>query len=201
MPEVNIHLPTWVENLLKSAPETFDDDEERMRFVLALSRRNVEHKTGGPFAAAVYGSNGRLIAVGVNMVVSMNCSVLHAEIVALALAQRTVERYDLSDGGKLHFELFATTEPCAMCFGAIPWSGIKRLVCGARDEDARAVGFEEGPKLSDWSSALKDRGIAVLTDFLREDAIAVLQDYITMGGPIYNAGYPRGTSSHHSAGG
>ncbi len=194
MPQVNIHLPKWVENYLETAPKIFKNVEDRMRFVLALSRQNVQHGTGGPFAAAVFENDGRLVAAGVNLVVTLKCSVFHAEIVALALAQRVMGRYDLSDGGRLHYDLFATSEPCAMCFGAIPWSGVQRLVCGARDEDARAIGFDEGPKIIDWVSALNDRGIAVLRDMLRTDAVTVLQDYVTAGGTIYNAGRPRGAS-------
>jgi tRNA(Arg) A34 adenosine deaminase TadA len=160
-----------------------------MRFVLELSRRNVRHGTGGPFGAAVFDSNGQLIAPGINMVVISNCSLLHAEMVALAGAQQKLGRYDIGDGGRLHYDLFATTEPCAMCFGAFPWSGVSRLVCGARDEDARAIGFDEGPKLADWVAALNDLGIAVLRDVLRDDAVAVLREYIASGGIIYNAGH------------
>ena len=81
-----------------------------------------------------------------------------------------------------------------MCFGAIPWSGVRRLVCGARGEDALAIGFDEGPKIDDWVSSLNDRGIAVLRDVLRTDAVAVLQEYVTTGGLIYQAGRP-GTAS------
>lgn len=194
MPQVNMHLPKWVENYLEAAPEIFKDVDARMRFVLDLSRLNVQHGTGGPFAAAVFENDGRLVAAGVNLVIISQCSVFHAEIVALALAQRIVGRYDLSDGGRLHFDLIATAEPCAMCFGAIHWSGVQRLVCGARDEDARAIGFDEGPKIIDWVSALNDRGIAVLRDVLRKDAMAVLQEYVTLGGTIYNAGRPRGAT-------
>jgi tRNA(Arg) A34 adenosine deaminase TadA len=113
---------------------------------------------------------------------------LHAEIVALALAQKILGRYDLSDGGKLHYELVAAAEPCAMCFGAVPWSGVQRLVCGARDEDARAIGFDEGPKMADWVKALNDRGITVVRDVLRGEASDVLREYAAAGGMIYNAG-------------
>jgi tRNA(Arg) A34 adenosine deaminase TadA len=190
LPEITIHLPGWVEEFLKNAPAVFPRVEDRMRFVLALSRQNVQRATGGPFAAAVFDNDGRLIAPGVNMVVTSNCSVFHSEILALVIAQRVLGRYDLSDGGTLHYDLFATTEPCAMCFGAIPWSGVSRLVCGARDEDARAIGFDEGPKMADWVASLNDRGIAVLRDVLRPDAVAVLQDYAKAGGPIYQAGRP-----------
>jgi len=122
------------------------------------------------------------------MVVSSNCSVLHAEIVALAFAQKALGRYDLSDGGRLHYDLVASAEPCAMCFGAVPWSGVRQLVCGARDEDARAIGFDEGPKPDDWVSALHNRGIVVVRDVFREEAAAVLQEYVAAGGPIYNSG-------------
>jgi tRNA(Arg) A34 adenosine deaminase TadA len=195
MPHVTIHLPTWVESFLATAPTIFKSVEDRMRFVLELSGQNVQQGTGGPFAAAVFENDGRLVTAGVNLVVTAKCSVFHAEIVALALAQRVMGRYDLSDGGRLQYDLFATTEPCAMCFGALPWSGVQRLVCGARDEDARAIGFDEGPKMIDWVTALNDRGIAVVRDVLRTDAVAVLQNYAVTGGTIYNAGRPRGASS------
>ncbi len=193
LPQITIHLPAWVEDFLKNSPAVFPSVEDRMRFVLALSRQNVQRATGGPFAAAVFDNNGRLIAPGVNMVVASNCSVYHSEILALVIAQKILGRYDLSDGGTLHYDLFATTEPCAMCFGAIPWSGVGRLVCGARDEDARAIGFDEGPKMAEWVASLNDRGIAVLRDVLRTDAVAVLQDYVKAGGPIYQAGRPLNT--------
>jgi tRNA(Arg) A34 adenosine deaminase TadA len=186
--EICVGLPPWVEQFMKSAPTLFRDVEERMRFVIALARENVQQGTGGPFAAAIFDEKGGLVAPGINLVTSSNCSVLHAEIVALMLAQKALARYDLSDGGRQRFELVATTEPCAMCFGAVPWSGVQQLVCGARDEDARAIGFDEGPKLTDWVSALKSRGIAVQRDVLREEAARVLREYVAAGGVVYNAG-------------
>jgi tRNA(Arg) A34 adenosine deaminase TadA len=188
-PVFSLQIPAWVDRFLADSPRVFPETDDRMRFVLELSRRNVRHKTGGPFGAAVFDCDGQLIAPGINLVVISNCSLLHAEMVALAGAQQKLGRYDIGDSGRLHFDLFASTEPCAMCFGAIPWSGVSRLVCGARDEDARAIGFDEGPKLSDWVSALKDRGIIVLRDILRNDATAVLQEYVEAGGILYNARY------------
>jgi tRNA(Arg) A34 adenosine deaminase TadA len=188
--ELTVRLPPWVEEYVGDRAQAFTSDEDRMRLVIGLARQNVQLNTGGPFAAAVCDDSGRFVAAGVNLVTSRNLSVLHAEIVALSLAQQTLGRYDLSDGGRLLFDLYTATEPCAMCFGAVLWSGIRRLVCGARSDDARAVGFDEGPKVPEWTEALAIRNIMVRRDLLREDAAAVLKDYIRSGGTIYNAGPP-----------
>ena len=185
-PTVTVELPAWVDEL--DLDREYPTQEERMRLVVELSRLNVERGTGGPFGAAVFDlSTNRLVAPGMNLVVPSNCSVAHAEMVAIMIAQQVVGDFDLGGDGKPAYELLASTEPCAMCFGATPWSGVRRLVCGARDEDARAVGFDEGAKLSEWALALEDRGIAVERDVLREEAAAVLRHYAAGGGRIYNA--------------
>jgi tRNA(Arg) A34 adenosine deaminase TadA len=186
--DFRIQLPSWVADFFAHTPEVFPTCEDRMRLVVALARENVLKQSGGPFAACVFGPGGRLIAPGVNIVVTCNCSILHAEMVAIALAQKSLGRYDIGEGGRGDYELVASTEPCAMCFGAIPWSGVTRLVCGARDEDARGIGFDEGPKLSNWQRSLEERGIQVARDILRPEAVAVLDLYTRTGGPIYNAG-------------
>ena len=111
---------------------------------------------------------------------------MHAEIVAIILAQQKLNTFDLGAEDLPEFELVSSTEPCAMCLGAIPWSGIASLVCGARDEDARQIGFDEGDKPEQWWKFLKSRNIQVTRDVLRQNAIAVMQRYIDMGGIIYN---------------
>ncbi len=184
-------LPKWFEGEAAKR-KTITTIEARMEFVIGLARRNVQHRTGGPFGAAVFDAAGNLVSAGVNLVETANCSILHAEMVAIALAQKSLGRYDLSDGSKLAYELVTLTEPCSMCLGAIPWSGVSRLVCGARDADARAIGFDEGPKMVEWQEALSERGIAVVRDVLRKEAAAVLHDYVAAGGTIYNG--HRGTT-------
>jgi tRNA(Arg) A34 adenosine deaminase TadA len=75
-----------------------------------------------------------------------------------------------------------------MCFGAIPWSGVREFVCAARTEDAAAIGFDEGEKPAGWEAALERRGIRVVRDVLREESVAVLTEYARTGGIIYNPG-------------
>src|SRR5262249_31706308 len=104
--------------------------EDRLRLAIRLALENVQRQTGGSFGAAVFESDpGKLVAAGVNSVLRLNCSVLHAEVVALALAQARLETFTLR--GPPKHELVVSCEPCAMCLGAILWSGVTRLIFGA----------------------------------------------------------------------
>ncbi len=183
---ISFDLPDWMEPFAQNYV-TSSDLATRMTFVIAAARKNIEAGTGGPFAAGVFEiDTGKLIALGVNSVTTQGLSMLHAEMVAISLAQRKLGTYDLGAKGMTPLELITTTEPCAMCLGAIPWSGIRHVVTGSKDEDARAIGFDEGPKPEDWIQALTSRGIDVTTGLEREAARGVLQQYLQTDGCIYN---------------
>jgi len=182
-----ITLPPWLIDFCLEKRQEFPDMDARMRFVIQLSELNVKHRTGGPFGAAVFDmETNKLVAPGVNLVVSNKSSVLHAEIVAMIFAQQVVGQYNLGNINGSLYELVSSTEPCAMCMGAIPWAGIKRLVCGARDKDARRIGFDEGAKLRHWGKALNQRNIQVVKDICRKEAVEVLNQYKNENGIIYN---------------
>jgi tRNA(Arg) A34 adenosine deaminase TadA len=190
-PQFVLQLPDWVEAFLPAADTVYPTVEDRMRLVIALSRYNVKQGTGGPFGAAIFHLHThRLFAAGVNLVTSVSCAILHAEMVAIIMAQQMAGHYDLGKVGMPAYELVSSTEPCAMCFGAVLWSGVRQLVCGAREEDARQVGFDEGPKVVEWIQALENRGITVVRDICRHEAAAVLRQYSTSGGIIYNSRQP-----------
>ncbi len=187
-PSFELNMPGWLEEFLPPPDKVYPTMRERMQLAIELSRLNVEHGTGGPFGAALFDmETDRLVAPGVNLVASLGCSVFHAEIVAITLGQKKAGSYDLGGRGIPPMELVSSTEPCAMCFGSLPWSGIRRLVCGARDGDARGIGFDEGPKLSSWVSALEGRGIEVVRDICRDESLDVLRKYMDEGGLIYNS--------------
>lgn len=163
------------------------EPKDRMPFVIELARRNVVEQTGGPFGAAIFESvTGNLVAPGVNRVVPTAISFAHAETTAIGLANQRLGVFDLGGEGLPAMELVASTEPCALCMGATVWSGVRKLVTGARDEDARSIGFDEGPKVADWQDALRSRGIEVVVDVMREEAAAVLDMYAVSGAIIYN---------------
>ena len=185
-PTYTLQLPEWVNTCIPESKTVYTTVEERMELVVELAAQNIKHD-GGPFGAAVFElQTGKLITPGINLVMQTNCSVVHAEIVAIILAQQKVANFDLGADGLPAYELVTSTEPCAMCLGAIPWSGISSLVCGARDEDARSIGFDEGEKPKQWIEALEGRAIKVTRDILRDKAKAILQQYVDEGGIIYN---------------
>lgn len=179
-------LPRPAAAFIETLPELIAEERKRMLAVIELSRLNAAHRTGGPFGAAIFESaTGRLIAAGVNLVVESRCSHAHAEMVALAAAEQRLETFDLGMHNTA-LELVTSTEPCAMCFGAIIWSGIRRIISGATGCDAEEAGFDEGPKPADWKECLEHRGISVLTELCRLEARAVLMSYRDTGGIIYN---------------
>ena len=185
---ITLSLPPWLERSLPSPDKVFPAIEDRMRQVIGLAEQNIAAGTGGPFAAAIFdGATGRLVAAGVNLVTSLNSSIAHAEIIAIMLAQQRSGTYDLGGNGMPPFELVSSAEPCAMCLGAIPWSGVRRLVCGASGEDVAGIGFDEGAKPSGWQRELEVRGITLVQNVCRSEAIAVLRKYVEQGGIIYNA--------------
>ncbi len=180
-------LPSWLKEFFAEHSEALLSDSERMKFAIELARQNVINGTGGPFGAAVFErSSGNLVAVGVNLVVQSNCSHAHAEMLALAIAEHRLSSYTLNQPGFPGYELVSSSEPCAMCFGAIIWSGVTRLVCGASTIDAKHAGFDEGAKPEKWIAELENRGIEVATGICRNKACAVLQLYLDNGGVVYN---------------
>lgn len=186
-----IELPGWLAEATTMCPP-LGDDAARMRFVVDLARRNVDSGCGGPFAAAVFESgSGALLAAATNLVVASHCSTAHAEVLALSLAQQARGSHDLGAADFPAVELVTSCEPCAMCLGAIAWSGVRRVVSGASGGDAEALGFDEGPKPADWAGEMRRRGIEVVEGILRAEAVAVLQAYRAAGGRIYNGGQGR----------
>jgi len=186
-PQINFVLPKWITDFDYTKELIYPTLEDRMNLVIQLARINAQPGRGGPFAAAVFElETGKLISPGVNLVVQENNSALHAEVVALMMAQKSLKSYSFSLNGSGNFQIATSTEPCAMCMGAIPWSGVRELVCGSRDEDARAIGFEEGLKPAAWIKWYEENGIKVIRDILRAEATEVLKGYLVSGGVIYN---------------
>ena len=187
--QVHLTLPAWVHEAVDAA-RAYPGDADKVMLAIALSARNVEEATGGPFGAAVFGPDDRLLAIGVNRVVPQACSVAHAEMMAYMLAQGRTQRLrlnrDADDRPAGPITLATSAQPCCQCYGATVWAGIDRLLVGARSEDVEALTeFDEGPLPADWIGELNARGIEVVRDIERDAARAVLRAYGEGGGARY----------------
>jgi tRNA(Arg) A34 adenosine deaminase TadA len=186
--EFHLTMPDWAASHLAALPERIPGVEQRMQVVLDLARLNVERDTGGPFAAAVFErDSGKLVAIGVNRVVANQCSSAHAEVMALGLAQQRLGTYDLGGPGRPVHELVVNWRPCALCYGALLWSGVRQLtIAGHGPELEELTGFDEGPVHPQWEQELLKRGIATRSDVLRAEAVALFRQFRQSARLVYN---------------
>jgi guanine deaminase len=92
---------------------------------------------GGPFGALI-SKEGKIISEASNIVVLSNDPTAHAEILAIRQAALVLKTHNLS--GCI---LYTSCEPCPMCFGAIYWAGIKKVVYACDRIDAENAGFSD----------------------------------------------------------
>lgn len=147
------------------------DYQVAMAKAIELARTSMIDGGDVPVGAIVLNQNNEVIATGVNQRELMSNPVAHAEIVALQKAASAIGDWRLDN-----CTLIVTLEPCAMCAGAIAQSRISKLVFGAWDEKAGAVGSQwdllRDPrqiyKPEVVSGVLEAECAELLTDFFRK---------------------------------
>lgn len=158
---------------------------ERAREIIIGLQRELPRfiaKGSGPFLAAVYDANGKLIAQKANSVVSKKCSHNHAEMNAIKAAEKALKTYDLSAH---NLSLYVTAEPCMMCLGGIMWSGIKEVYYGVPSSIVeKETDFDEGFKPG-WLEEFKHRGITVYGNIEVEAGRKVLNEYVQQNHTVY----------------
>ena len=136
----------------------------------ALEEARAAADTGEVPVGAVVVAGGEIIATGQNRSIRDNDPSAHAEIIALRAAGKVQSNYRLSGA-----TLYVTLEPCPMCIGAVTQARVSRLVFGAYDPKAGAVG--SAIDLSD-SKALNHR-FEIQGGVLADDCGAVLQQFFS----------------------
>lgn len=182
--------PSWLFSLKKKLQtKRYLSASEQMACANELARLNVENQSGGPFGAIVVeAASGALVGCGVNSVVTQG-SLFHAETVAIWEAQCSQGAYDLGADPRKKFILVSSSAPCAMCSGAILWSGIRELVTGASTADVESiVGFDEGPIPAELEMEFNKRGIQWISGVMAGECREVLRLYASRDGEVYNGG-------------
>jgi tRNA(adenine34) deaminase len=129
-----------------------------------------EVKSSGdvPVGALIVNEAGEIVSLGKNEREKDNDPTAHAEILAIKRAGEKLGSWRLDD-----LTLVVTLEPCVMCAGAILQSRLKRLIFGAFDQKAGAVGSSLDvirdvralSKVEVVSGVLEDECAKLLTDF------------------------------------
>ncbi|KAG1477143.1 hypothetical protein G6F54_014104 [Rhizopus delemar] len=88
--QVHLTLPAWIHDQI-DLDRRYPGDEAKVALAIELSRLNVEHASGGPFGAVVFGPDDKVIAAGVNRVMPHATSLAHAEHLAFILAQQRLQ--------------------------------------------------------------------------------------------------------------
>ena len=154
------------------------EDEKHMTLALDACRKGVEAGQS-PFGACIV-RDGSVLACAHNHVWADNDPTAHAEIQAV--------RQACSGLGQVHLAgatIYSTTEPCPMCFAAIHWARIERIVYAADIADAQRFGFNELTIANDTMRNLGGLGIVIVGGVLRQEAIDLYRLWQAGGGRAY----------------
>jgi tRNA(adenine34) deaminase len=141
--------------------------EALMQQAIALAKDAAAHNDV-PVGALVVNEQGEILGTGDNLREESNDPSAHAEIVAMRNAATKIGNWRMDD-----LTMIVTLEPCAMCAGAISQSRFKRLVFGAWDEKAGAVG-------SVWDVIRDQRSLnklEVVSGVLEKECSAILTKF------------------------
>ena len=109
-----------------------------MNIAYNKSLEGMKSKSGGPFGAVIVNSDGEILAIAGNTVLSSNDPTAHAEINAIRMACEKLGTSDLSN-----CTIYTSCEPCPMCLSAIIWANIKDVYYACTRTDAASIGFRD----------------------------------------------------------
>lgn len=141
-------------------------DLKFMSLAIEKAREGIK-KGQTPFGACIV-KNNKVIALSHNLVWKDTDITAHAEMVAIRSACESLDRVDLSG-----CTVYSTCEPCPMCFCACHWARIKRIVFGARINDAERFGFNELVVSNSELKRLAKSKIKITPGLLAEENIAL----------------------------
>ena len=145
-------------------------DHAFMHLAIARSREGIA-RGQTPFGACITRS-GAVVSCEHNGVWATTDVTAHAEMRAIREACRKLGTVDLSG-----CVIYSTCEPCPMCFSAIHWARIGRIVFGASITDAQAIGFSE---LTITNTTMKQLGgspVTVEGGLLRDECLALFREW------------------------
>jgi len=145
-------------------------DEEYMRLAIGTTREGLS-RGQTPFGACIV-RDDEIVACAHNHVWAHTDITAHAEVEAIRSACHKLGAIDLSG-----CTIYSTCEPCPMCFAAIHWARIERIVYGATIADAQGAGFHELTISNDTMRELGGSEVVVDGPVLREECAALFTEW------------------------
>ncbi len=137
-----------------------------LREAIRLSLEKMESNEGGPFGAIVV-KDAQIVGRGWNRVTATNDPTAHAEIVAIRDACSHLNTFSLAD-----CVLYASCEPCPLCWAASYWVRIDRIYYAATAEDATLAGFDDAKLSRELALPNSQRSIPMEQAFRDEAQVA-----------------------------
>jgi len=153
-------------------------DADWMRLAIEITREGIA-KGQTPFGGVIV-KNGELVIAAHNVVWETTDITAHAEVTAIRRACKKLGVVDLKG-----CTIYSTTEPCPMCFSAVHWANMDRIVYGTSIADAAAAGFNELPISNFEMKRMGQSRVEVVADFLREEAKDLFRQFLAASGKVY----------------
>lgn len=141
------------------------NDEYFMRIAIRTAQEGIEDGEM-PFGACLVDQRGAVLSAASNTVTASTDSTAHAEIQAIREGARKLVSADFRD-----CVMYATCEPCSMCFSACLWANLSRIVYAARNEDGERFGIVCIPISCSRIPGLSGSDVKILGDVLREESV------------------------------
>ena len=147
------------------------DHSYYMRLAFECAREEMLNGNGGPFGAVIL-RDGKIIGKSGNRVFAEKDPTAHGEIMAIRNACQNINDPYLED-----CVMYSTCEPCAMCFSAIFYAGIKKVYYAAYHKDAdRIAGFGVDKLYAELKKPLDERNIDHI-QLLHKEGVDLLQEW------------------------
>jgi tRNA(Arg) A34 adenosine deaminase TadA len=141
---------------------------------MAIERARAGMAAGGsPFGATIVVADGRVIASEHNVVWQTTDATAHAEVNAIRVACKAVSAIKLEGA-----TIYSSTEPCPMCFAAIHWAGMKRIVYGASIADAARAGFSELSISNEEMKRLGGSPVEIVSGVMVDEAKELFEQWL-----------------------
>ncbi len=145
-------------------------DAEFMRLAIQAAQKGIEAGEM-PFGACIV-RRGHVVVASHNSAKANLDTTSHAEVQAIRDASRILRSLELPG-----CVLYATCEPCPMCFAACAWAKIARILFACRIEDAAKAGIRQIPIASSRMKDLGYREVELVGDVLRDESLTLFETW------------------------